>query len=96
MSSVAFENSGSFAKAVYGDASSQHAGSSGTIAMNDVRSVGVGAMKGGRKRSDKKRSAKKRSDRKRSAKKRSDRKRSSRAQQKGGKRQSRKQQKGGK
>lgn len=90
MSSVAFENSGSFAKAVYGDASSQHAGSSGTIAMNDVRSVGVGAMKGGRKRSDKKRSAK-RNDRKRS-----DRKRSSRAQQKGGKRQSRKQQKGGK
>jgi hypothetical protein len=91
MSSVAFENSGSFAKAVYGDASSQHAGSSGTIAMNDVRSVGVGAMKGGRKRSDRKRSAKKRND-----KKRSDRKRSSRAQQKGGKRQSRKQQKGGK
>ena len=90
MSSVAFENSGSFAKAVYGDASSQHAGSSGTIAMNDVRSVGVGAMKGGRKRSDKKRSAK------RNDKKRSDRKRSSRAQQKGGKRQSRKQQKGGK
>ena len=90
MSSVAFENSGSFAKAVYGDASSQHAGSSGTIAMNDVRSVGVGAMKGGRKRSDRKRSAK------RSAKKRSNRKRSSRAQQKGGKRQSRKQQRGGK
>ena len=88
---VAFENSGSFAKAVYGDASSQQAGSSGTIVMNDVRSAGVGGavMKGGRKRS-----AKKRSD-----KRRSDKKRSSRMQQNGGKRQSRKsrkQQKGGK
>jgi hypothetical protein len=93
MSSVAFENSGSFAKAVYGDASSQHAGSSGTIInMNDVRSSGVGGpvMKGGRKRSDKKRS-----DKKRSAK-RSDKKRSSRMQQNGGKSKSRKQQKGGK
>jgi hypothetical protein len=89
---VAFENSGSFAKAVYGDASSQHAGSSGTINMNDVRSSGVGGpvMKGGRKRSSARRSAK------RSDKKRSDKKRSSRMRQNGGKSKSRKQQKGGK
>jgi hypothetical protein len=88
---VAFQNSGSFAQAVYGGAESQQAGSSGSIKMNDVGSAGVGGpvMKGGRKRSDKKRSAKKRSDKKRS----------SRMQQNGGKRQSRKsrkQQKGGK
>jgi hypothetical protein len=94
---VAFENSGSFAKAVYGDASSQHAGSSGTINMNDVRSSGVGGpvMKGGRKRSSARRSDKKRSA-KRSDKKRSDKKRSSRMRQNGGKSKSRKQQKGGK
>ena len=43
---LAFDSTGSFAKAVYGDASSQHAGQNGAIATSNPSS-----MKGGRRRS---------------------------------------------
>jgi hypothetical protein len=45
---LAYQNSGDFAKAVYGDASSQHAGPSGSIAMANP-SAPV-ALKGGSRR----------------------------------------------
>ncbi len=44
---LAYQNSGDFAKAVYGDASQQHAGPSGSIAMASP-SAPV-ALKGGNK-----------------------------------------------
>ena len=44
---LAFDNAGSFAKAVYGDASSQHVGTNGAIATSNPSTT----MKGGRNRS---------------------------------------------
>ena len=44
---LAFDSTGSFAKAVYGDASSQHAGQNGAIATSNPSST---TMKGGRHR----------------------------------------------
>ena len=53
--SLNFQNAGDYAKAVYGDANSQHVGSNGAIAMNNVSSVG---MKGGKNKSKKNQSKK--------------------------------------
>ncbi len=49
---LAFDSTGSFAKAVYGDASSQHAGQNGAIATSSP-SVST-TMKGGRRKQSKK------------------------------------------
>ena len=44
---LAFDSTGNFGKAVYGDASSQHAGQNGAIATSNPSTT----MKGGRNRS---------------------------------------------
>lgn len=87
--SLNFQNAGDYAKAVYGDANSQHVGSNGAIAMNNVSSVG---MKGGRRNKSKKNQSKKNQSKKNQSKKnqrggknKSKKNQSKKNQQKGGK-----------
>lgn len=76
---LAYENSGAFAQAVYGNSTSQHAGPSGAIAMNNVGSSGTEVkMAGGRNQSKKRNQKKKRAQSKKrnqSKKRRSQRQR---------------------
>ncbi len=58
--SLNFQNAGDYAKAVYGDANSQHVGSNGAIAMNNVSSVG---MKGGKNKNQSKKNQSKKNQR---------------------------------
>ena len=63
---LAFDNAGDFAKAVYGDASQQHAGTNNAIA-----SVNPSLMKGGNsKKNDMKKGGKKNNSKKNNSKKR--------------------------
>lgn len=76
---LAYENSGAFAQAVYGNSTSQHAGPNGSIAMNHVGSGGAEVkMAGGRNQSKKRNQNKKRTQSKKrnqSKKRRSQRQR---------------------
>ena len=53
---LAFDSTGSFAKAVYGDTSSQHAGTNGAIASSSPSSV---TMKGGKRQNKSRKQSKK-------------------------------------
>jgi len=47
---LAFNNGGDFAKAVYGDSSSQHAGANGAIATTNPSATAPVAMSGGKRK----------------------------------------------
>ena len=47
---LAFDNAGDFAKAVYGDSSSQHAGTNGVIASTNPSATAPVAMSGGKRK----------------------------------------------
>ena len=78
---LAFDSTGDFAKAVYGDSSAQHVGTNGAIATTSPA-----GMAGGKKQSEKQQKQSKKGGKKQSEKQQKQSK-------KGGKRQSEKQQK---
>ncbi len=60
---LAFNNGGDFAKAVYGDSSSQHAGANGAIATTNPSATAPVAMSGGKRKRRSQRQNQRRSQR---------------------------------